>query len=251
MSLTGHAGEGSDAVDSTIYNLKCDLQSQDSGTCQCNPRGDLCALGLAGQNCGTPPRAGSGGFGFLLWISLLSWVAIATAKRRNRVCSKKLEDCPNLDDPALLPDSSDISGRGAGGLGDKTQSKTTPDSSDGPPAGTADLKGGDFAPGRGVNVMPTRILSPRKFTKVLYDGPERADIRLHFQSSEPIDIYGVSSVLFESFKKDRTADLFRFQGKTNLRKRIPIRTALDDEWYLIMENTSNSPIAIHYEVFDA
>ena len=98
--------------------------------------------------------------------------------------------------------------------------------------------------------MPTRILAARKFTKVLYDGPERTDIRIRVESSEPVDIYGVSSIFLDTFKKDRTYDLFRFGGKTSLAKRIPLRPALGEEWYLIIENRSDFPVAIHYEVFD-
>jgi hypothetical protein len=98
--------------------------------------------------------------------------------------------------------------------------------------------------------MPTRILAARKFTKVLYDGPERTDIRLRVESSEPVDIYGVTAVFLDNFRKDRTADLFRFIGKTDLKKRIPLSPALGEEWYLIIENRSNSAVAIHYEVFD-
>ncbi len=98
--------------------------------------------------------------------------------------------------------------------------------------------------------MPTRILAARKFRKVLYDGPERTDIQLRVESSEPVDIYGVTAVFLDIFRRDRTADLFSFVGQTSLKKRIPLRPALGEEWYLIIENRSDSPVAIHYEVFD-
>lgn len=80
MSLTEHTGEGSDALDSTIYNLKGDHLTQDSWTYPRNPTSDLHSLGLAGESCGTPPRVGSGGFGFLLWVSFLSCIAISKQK---------------------------------------------------------------------------------------------------------------------------------------------------------------------------
>ncbi len=98
--------------------------------------------------------------------------------------------------------------------------------------------------------MPTRILAARKFTKVMYDGPERTDIQLRVESSEPVDIYGVSTIFLDNFKKDRTFDLFSYRGKTGLKKKIQLRPALGGEWYLIIENKSDSPVAIHYEVFD-
>jgi len=98
--------------------------------------------------------------------------------------------------------------------------------------------------------MPTRILAPRKFTKVLYEGPERTDIRVRVESSHSVDIYGVSQLFLDKFKKDRTYDLFRFPNKTDITKRLPIRTVLGGEWYLIIENRSDTPVAIHYEVFD-
>ena len=98
--------------------------------------------------------------------------------------------------------------------------------------------------------MPTRILSANKFTKLLYAGPERRDIQIRFESSGPVNIYGVSEALFEVFKTERKYDLFRFLAKVKLDKTIAIKAAFGEDWYLILENKSDVPVAIHYEVFD-
>lgn len=98
--------------------------------------------------------------------------------------------------------------------------------------------------------MPTRILSAHKFMKALYSGPQRRDIQIRFESSGPVNIYGVSEALFELFRTERRSDLFRFVAKMKLDKTIPIKAALGDDWYLILENQSDDPVAIHYEVFD-
>jgi hypothetical protein len=98
--------------------------------------------------------------------------------------------------------------------------------------------------------MPTRILRAHKFTKILYDGPERTDIKLRFQSSDPVNVYGVSSIFFDQFTKDRTSDLFNYRNQMDFTKRIPLNVAMTNDWYLIVENRSDKDVAIHYEVFD-
>jgi len=98
--------------------------------------------------------------------------------------------------------------------------------------------------------MPTRILAAHKYTKALYDGPRRSDIKIRFQSSGPVNIYGVSAIFLDNFRGDRTSDLFQFKSKTDLTEKLQLNVALTDEWYLIMENPSDKAVAIHYEVFD-
>ncbi|WP_263377461.1 hypothetical protein [Granulicella paludicola] len=98
--------------------------------------------------------------------------------------------------------------------------------------------------------MSTRILSAGKFTKVLYGGPEKQDIKIKFEASGLTDVYGVSAAFLENFRSDRTADLFTYLQKTKLNKTMHLKPALGLDWYLIMENRSQEPIAIHYEVFD-
>jgi len=98
--------------------------------------------------------------------------------------------------------------------------------------------------------VPTKILSAKKFTKVLYEGPRRSDIRLRVEASGYVNIYGVTSLIFELFKSERKWDLFSFINKTAITKRITLNIDESDEWYLIIENRNEVPVAIHYEVFD-
>jgi hypothetical protein len=98
--------------------------------------------------------------------------------------------------------------------------------------------------------VPTKILSANKFTKVLYDGPRRSDIKLRVEASGYVNIYGVTSNMFELFKSDRKWDLFEYRNKTALTVRKTLNIDESDEWYLIIENRNDHQVAIHYEVFD-
>jgi hypothetical protein len=97
--------------------------------------------------------------------------------------------------------------------------------------------------------MPVKLLSPHKFTKILYDGPTKDRIRLKVEASSPINVYGVASGKLHLFREDRTA-LVSFLDKSELDKKFSLPLEATDEWYLILENRSDEPVAAYYQLFD-
>jgi hypothetical protein len=205
--------------------------------------------GLACESGRTVDRVGRDILGVLFWFSLVSWITYRWSEQGFDPGGSELADCIHSHDPALLPDGTDIPGRSTRDMGNETPQTGSEQLHN--TSGCENLDGNDNGHyGTGVRIMPTRILRAHKFTKVLYDGPERTDIKLRFQSSAPVNLYGVSSIFFDRFKKDRTSDLFNYPDQMDFTKRIPLNVVMTNEWYLIMENRSDKDVAIHYEVFD-
>jgi hypothetical protein len=95
-----------------------------------------------------------------------------------------------------------------------------------------------------------KLLSEHTFTKIRYDGPRRSQIQVKVEASAPVNVYGVAADRLEAFRKNRHSNLFEFSGKTDLDKVLSLPLDAADEWHLILENRSDKPVAVHYEVFD-
>ncbi len=98
--------------------------------------------------------------------------------------------------------------------------------------------------------MGIKLLSPHKFTKIRYDGPRRDKVQVKVEASASINVYGVAADRLDAFRKNRRSNLFEFARKAILDKTLPLPLDAADDWYLILENTSDNPVAVHYEVFD-
>lgn len=177
-----------------------------------------------------------------LWLSSLArnsfvWGKPSTPRHRN-----ELEDSSNCADSSLLPDCANVPRGSAGILGDDSDAKE----------GVTDgrRRSSRNSRGRGINNVATKILSSHKFTKILYGGPRRDSIKIKVESSAPVNVYGVTAGGLSEFRENRHYDLFGFEKKTKLREIQSLPIDSNEDWYLILENKSSEPVAVHYEVFD-
>ena len=104
--------------------------------------------------------------------------------------------------------------------------------------------------GEGLSGVGIKLLSEHKFTKIRYDGPRRDKVQVKVEASAPVNVYGVAADRLEAFRKNRHRNLFEFPRKTDLDKVLSLPLDAADDWYLILENTSDNHVAVHYEVFD-
>jgi hypothetical protein len=172
-----------------------------------------------------------------LWLSSLEWGSFVWGKSEPLHCGNELENNPNCTDSTLLSNGADVSRGSTGSVGNEPSSK----------AGSI-KRGRDKSESWSLIDVPTKLLSPQKFTKILYGGPRRDCVKIKVEASAPINIYGISTDKLSEFRDKGRYDLFKFEKKAELSKTVPLP---NDDWYLILENESDNPIAVHYEVFDA
>lgn len=99
--------------------------------------------------------------------------------------------------------------------------------------------------------MPTKLISPKKYRKTLYTVPRRRKVAVQVEASAPVSIYGVDEEDLESFRDGHKFSGFNFVDKRVLDKEITLPFEPGDEWYLVIENESDeTPVAVHYEVYD-
>jgi hypothetical protein len=170
-----------------------------------------------------------------LWLSSLARDSFIWGNPASSHHCNKLEDSLDSADSSLLPDRSDIPRRSTGILGDDS-------SKEGRTRGR-----GKKAENRSLTDVPTKLLSPHKFTKIRYEGPRRDSVKIKVESSAPINVYGITADKLSDFREKGRYDLFRFAEQTELRKTLSLPS---EDWYLILENDSSDPIGVHYEVFD-
>ena len=71
------------------------------------------------------------------------------------------------------------------------------------------------------------------------------------EASAPVSIYGVDEADLDRFKDGRQFSGFRLVNKRTLDKEMVLPFEPGDDWYLVIENESeDSPVAVHYEVYD-
>jgi hypothetical protein len=154
-------------------------------------------------------------------------------------------------DTAVLQNRTDIHRRDCGGVWDQTREKLKGPS--GRPRGIEDASSlsARSIRRRIATPVPTTILNPNKYRKFLYEtSPRRRKIEVKFEASDAIDVYIVQASDLESWRQSRDyggVSLKRTRGQTF---QVKMERDFEDEWYLIFENFSVKPVAVHYEVYD-
>lgn len=99
--------------------------------------------------------------------------------------------------------------------------------------------------------MATNMVSPGKFRKILHAFPRNGKAEIHVEANAPIDIYVISSEELGAFRSGKPFDGFKFSNRTELDRRLDLSSRLDgdNDWYLILDNVSDRPVAVHYEVY--
>ncbi len=99
--------------------------------------------------------------------------------------------------------------------------------------------------------VPTKIVRPGKFRKILHPFPPSGKVDLHIEASAPIDIYVIDDDDLGAFRAGKPVGGFKFSDREALdRRRLDLSSQLSgDDWYLILDNDSEEPVAVHYEVY--
>jgi hypothetical protein len=98
--------------------------------------------------------------------------------------------------------------------------------------------------------VPTKIVNAGRFRKILYTVPRRGRVQVQLEASGPVSVYGVRAEDIETFKRGADFDGFSYLNRKVLDKEIPLPFEPGDDWYLVIENDSGGPVAVHYEVYD-
>ena len=101
-----------------------------------------------------------------------------------------------------------------------------------------------------VDRVPTKLISPHKFRKILYDTPRTRKVEIQVESSRPIDVYGVQASDIDAWKSEGDYEGISFQSTRTVNAQIKIERDFEKEWCLVLDNTSDTPAAVHYEVYD-
>lgn len=99
--------------------------------------------------------------------------------------------------------------------------------------------------------MPTTIINPQKYRKILYEtSPRKRKVEIEIEANSPIDIYIVQASDLRDWRASREYGGMSFKARRTLDFQIKMDPEFEDEWYLILENYSDKPVAVHYEVYD-
>ena len=98
--------------------------------------------------------------------------------------------------------------------------------------------------------MPTKVINPKKLRKILYVTPRRRNVEIDVEASERVSVYVVAADEIDNFKSGDPFDGLRFRPTSNLERDVTLPFDPGDEWYLVIENESDKPVAVHWEVYD-
>ena len=97
--------------------------------------------------------------------------------------------------------------------------------------------------------MPTSLIEPKGYLRIRYRVPPRGLIEYKVEADRPVSTYVLDEEGLEEFLgrgKDITSYYGGFYNRYEHRQEI--RLPFRGWWYLVIDNTSRYPIAVHYEV---
>lgn len=79
----------------------------------------------------------------------------------------------------------------------------------------------------------------------------RHRVGMQVEASGPVDVYIVGQDLIEAFKQGIRDDsaTWKFRGVTRLEKRLDLPFSVGSDWFLVIRNRGQEPVAIHYDLF--
>jgi hypothetical protein len=94
--------------------------------------------------------------------------------------------------------------------------------------------------------VPTEIIAKGQLRKIRYRAPSREQINLYVESSGAVSVYLVDSADVNNlFAKPLPG--IRFYDRTSIDRKIEVN--FDDDWYLVIRNKTDGPVAVHWEVY--
>jgi hypothetical protein len=100
--------------------------------------------------------------------------------------------------------------------------------------------------------VPTTLINPGKYKKFPYKTtPRKRRVEISIEANMPIQAYIVGASGLEDWRKEHNFDGWSFPADKRVKSTITIPRDFESEWFLIVENPSDdSPVAVHYELFD-
>jgi hypothetical protein len=148
----------------------------------------------------------------------------------------ELEGATDSTNPTVLPNDSQVSGRGRGSVRDEEAPKISQGASE----------TGGTAIGEDV---PATTLKPHNFMKVLYSRA-RGKLGLDIVADRAIDIFTVPADEYDKWRSGKPFEGSSFLRRKNLHMVSNTGPELEGDWYLVLENVSDDPIDVDYEVFE-
>lgn len=101
--------------------------------------------------------------------------------------------------------------------------------------------------------MATVLLKPHGYLKVRYDVPKTGRIEYWVEASRPVDTFVVDEQGLKEFLSKGGDVLSYYGGFANRYEhheelRLPLNVRVQGSWYLIIDNSQNESVAVHYEV---
>ena len=154
---------------------------------------------------------------------------------------RQLESGPVSPDPIVLSDSSDVLGGSPRNSGDEAPKERANTERSG--------RGGGDTPTGESTIVSTQVINPNKFRKMLYDTPKSRRVELDVEASSAVDVFVVQKSDLDQWRKRQDYGGMGFFRQKKLKQPIKLERGFGD-WYLIIENRSDVPVAVHYEVYD-
>ena len=98
--------------------------------------------------------------------------------------------------------------------------------------------------------VPSITLGPHKFVTVRYSPVRRSRLGIHLEADSAIDVYTVTQPDLEKWKSRKDFTGSSFKRRKNIDIEYNSGPEFEDHWYLVLENASDDPIDVDYEVFE-
>jgi hypothetical protein len=97
--------------------------------------------------------------------------------------------------------------------------------------------------------VTTRLLAPRHFRKIRHTVPPGRRVEILVEANGPVDIHVVPEDELEEFRTGNPISGPSYYDYKRLSKRLRLPFEEGSGWYLVIDNTSDEPRAVHYDVF--
>ena len=96
--------------------------------------------------------------------------------------------------------------------------------------------------------MPTELLKPNTNLRIRFTPDRRRRFDYYVEADRPVTTFILDRDELDRF--DKGADFVNSVGGYNRRRRHEGRVRLpsDDEWYFLIVNEENEPVAVHYDL---
>ena len=96
--------------------------------------------------------------------------------------------------------------------------------------------------------MPATTVKPHKFVKVLYGSLNRGTLGIEVDADKAIDVFTVPVSEFERWRSREQFTGSSFLGKRRVNFEVNTGPEFDGEWYLVLENPSDEPVEVDFDV---